>query len=110
MTTYNKMDRKIKAKWLAALRSRKFKQTTGQLHRSLDSNEVVDGQAEPGHCCLGVLNEICHLGAAPNAGGFTSVELGRIGLDKEAQDHLINMNDDNGAKFYQIARWIERNL
>lgn len=46
-----KIRREVKEKWLADLRSGKFRQGAGQLRRYLT------GEARPEHCCLGVLTE-----------------------------------------------------
>jgi hypothetical protein len=119
MSEYKKMDKKVKAKWLKALRSRKYKQTTLALHDS------------QGHCCLGVLCDIVepdkwandevdgykvHDPKAYRSDSGDSTDLPsdklckKVGLDLEVLDQLTRMNDTEGKKFYQIARWIERNL
>jgi hypothetical protein len=51
------MNQVVKAKWVAALRSGEYKQTTGQLKKT------------EGHCCLGVLCEL-HLKEHPESKGF----------------------------------------
>lgn len=117
----------LKEKWLEALRSRKFKQGQGSL------KEVVD--AEKGktvHCCLGVLHEISggkwhknsydrrpegeyegEFWTGTRTTGSTSncyLEGNyRKGLDGDTQKTLAEMND-NGKKFYEIAKWIEKNV
>lgn len=45
------MKQNIAQRWTAALRSKKFTQTTGYLH-------VRDKDADVGYCCLGVLCEL----------------------------------------------------
>lgn len=55
------MNRKIKRKWLAALRGGAYEQAHGHLH-------VEGGRlgTEPGYCCLGVLCDIAaHEGVVP---------------------------------------------
>lgn len=51
------MDKRIKERWLAALRSGDYEQTDGYLHvkadKSSDTFDVSDG-----YCCLGVLCEL----------------------------------------------------
>lgn len=104
------MDEKVKAKWLEALRSGKYKQGRQSL-READS-----------FCCLGVLCDIL------NSNGWRNVtnndllysfngELGvidkrlakSIGIE-ECQDILIEMNDEKQNDFSEIADYIEANL
>ena len=111
---YAKMDPKVKVKWLKALRSRKFKQGKGYL-----KNTDLNGKIR--HCCLGVLSEICNIENSKNDDSYyefdfknKSKECDAVpdnfkGLSGDVIAVLIDMND-NGKKFYQIARWIERNL
>lgn len=110
------MDKKLRDKWVKALTSRKFKQGTGSLHLK------HEGEA-PTFCCLGVLCEVA--GVKPTekpSGSYTVYQydgmsgvlsaklMKEFGIDGDALDTLVGMNDDDGAKFYQIARWIKRNL
>ena len=44
------MPEKIKHKWLEAMRSGEYEQTTGSLYKA-----DCDGDGNPGFCCLGVL-------------------------------------------------------
>lgn len=107
------MQPEIKAKWLEALRSGRYAQTTG---------ELFDGEK---FCCLGVLCDVI----SPNWGqtddeGETYIahEFGdsneildptfreEIGIPSDVQDKLTQMNDDEKASFAQIADWIEKNL
>jgi hypothetical protein len=120
---FPKMNPEVKAKWLAALRSRKYKQGKDTLH------------AGDRFCCLGVLCDISDLGiwdlpgtseellsdgrdykVTGNPGGATKFSVYKWAglnmhdsLHRKAICHLSRMND-TGKKFYQIARWIERNL
>lgn len=110
-----------KDKWLKALRSRKFKQTRGKLERIDKAENVV------GNCCLGVLCRIAKLptgvvmddyhpgtrffyGKRWAEDSLTDSLLRRFGLTENQMNVLIDMNDNKRRKFYQIARWIERNL
>lgn len=116
------MKKKIADRWVRALRSGKFKQTTGNLEQ--------DGM----NCCLGVLcrlaeksgvikskactysdkvffgteGEINHSGALPEAvmqwAGMKSVE-----GDRKNRKNLVEYNDDLGYKFPKIADIIEKN-
>lgn len=71
MTMVNKANMRL---WVAALRSKKFKQINGNLKRiSLITNEVI------GHCCLGVVCELAieagvviHSVTAPHGEGAES--------------------------------------
>jgi hypothetical protein len=114
------IDKKFKKKWLAALRSRKFKQG----HRALHNGK--------GYCCLGVA---CVVAGAQERDNFGSEKVfyyggdmaaallpnalrKEIGLTNEEEEILYILNDggwrDNKDrkphKFGQIARWIERHL
>jgi hypothetical protein len=112
------MDATLKAKWLEALRSGKYAQTSGQLRL---------GNC---FCCLGVLCDIFNpkgwdtpknssysyewfygegpdesreVGVLPHAFRISS------GISSDLQDRLISLNDD-GAPFSEIAAYIEANL
>lgn len=109
------MEKDLKAKWVAALRSGKYKQGQGWLY------SIIKGS--PKFCCLGVLCEV---------GGVTRQEenaksifsygekfdtelpppkfLGEIGLTRLEARHLAKMNDSGGQSFLQIASYIEANL
>lgn len=96
------MDKKLKAEWVAALRSGKYKQAKGKL-----LNPKTGGM-----CCLGVLCHIC--GVAPKfMANNTDVQgEGLAPLDSlSIQDRyrLAEMNDE-GKRFRTIADCIEANL
>jgi len=91
------MDAQLKAKWVEALRSGEYKQTT----------EVF--QRDGGFCCLGVL---CDVAGKPalldDEGGnwaFVDTEAGLASVSWR----LATMNDE-GASFAEIADYIEQNL
>jgi uncharacterized glyoxalase superfamily protein PhnB len=102
---------KFKEKWVAALRSGKFKQ----------GKEYLEIEGE--YCCLGVACKITHprlnLGEANFIcdQDFNSKELSKIRVpailkgdsDNKIVDTLAKMND-SGASFKKIAAWIEKNL
>lgn len=113
MSTNYTMNKKIKAKWIKALKSGDYKQGTGQL-RDKDNN----------FCCLGVL---CNLYAQDNpevAKHETDpqkfkdcfsfppdiVSSDYAGLDYEVESVLAVMNDQQGKSFKQIANWISKNI
>ncbi len=108
------LDTKVKTKWLKALRSRKFKQ--GYHFLKNHSNK---------YCCLGVLAELegVHIEVESTSFIDEADAAALFHCDKtqacDLQRTLANKNDgyDGGSsynikpqKFYQIARWIERNL
>lgn len=106
------MDKKLKAKWLKALRGGRYRQTRDHL------------KADGGYCCLGVLANI--QGAkwkweeseddlCPTIAGQRAFNGGLLfprhagGLRKDTMNKLANMNDD-GKSFKEIADYIEANL
>jgi|SRR5712671_2579910 len=107
------MNADIKVKWVAALRSGKYRQGEGYLQK--------DGR----FCCLGVLCDLLDdkdwrrswdeqeagsllwggtgLAIVPDDG------LARAGIHPHKAGHLMTMND-TGESFARIADWIEKNL
>jgi hypothetical protein len=108
------MKKALKARWVAALRSGKFKQTAEALKK-----EEEDGTV--GHCCLGVLCEVSPAvakrtdSAGPYLGGWTQQgylpgeALAYAGFD-EATMIELTMKNDSGLSFKRIATYIEKNL
>jgi hypothetical protein len=105
------MDAKLKAKWIRALLSGKYRQGEGALR---------DGRA---YCCLGVLADIqkCRwssdeepflgkesMGARLSPGGELRPKFAG-GLSHKTQASLIDMND-TGAKFSEIAEYIKTRI
>lgn len=97
------MDKKLKAKWVKALRSGKYVQA------SPAKSWFEDGR----HCCLGVLGEV----ACPDilrSEGLLSPEFDRLGVPQAMRSELIRMNDGKGDHrahtFAEIADYIEVNL
>jgi len=103
------MNKEVKIKWLAALRSGEYKQTIEEL------------QNLEGYCCLGVL---CRLAKEDGVnvdvheniitGGELEDQVNVIdwsGLkDVSEVQNLIRMNDEEFADFKEIADHIEENL
>lgn len=89
------MDKKLKTKWVKALRSGKVQQYTPAIMGYEDGSGA--------YCCLGVLGRIvmnqvtCHLRPNFEKAGLTSKQI----------DRLIEMND-KGRTFKQIAAYVER--
>lgn len=100
------MDKKLKARWLKALRSRKFKQGKGQLKQG-------SGKAET-FCCLGVLCAIVKAFPATNDLFLPPALAFEAGISRQVEVVLSNLNDGTNRikaqKFGQIANYIERNL
>lgn len=112
------MDRELRERWVAALRSGKYEQGAGCLRTKEDK-----------FCCLGVL---CDLVDNSLWGEITSYDIykfdgveydlpnvGIIGGDPEVQTALICLNDGEESEtnpkakahsFNEIADWIEANL
>ena len=108
------MTKYLKNKWIKALKSGDYKQTTGNLYdASLDK-----------YCCLGVLCEISNrilfeggcvilqkYGTTfTNSCTIPSDRLDVIGLELKKQTTLISMNDEDEKSFTEIADWIKDNL
>jgi len=108
------MNKEIKEKWIKALRGEgeykaKYKQGKGQLR--IEDNCF---------CCLGVLCDVINPEAWNGLAYKYKGQYSRTGLLNEinvdfgispAQESiLINMNDDEGASFKQIADYVEKVL
>lgn len=105
------MDKKLKTKWLRALRSGKYKQARGAM-RVRDGKTVL-------YCCLGVLRLII----SPTSRAMAScsehlclTHAEKADLSMQEMEHLAHMNDGVEVKgikqhsFREIALYIERNL
>lgn len=95
-----KMNPELKAKWIEALLSGKYRQATGRLK---------SGDA---FCCLGVLREIIDPNSNKTAADkevLCRQHQDEAKLTMDQQDKLSAMND-RGNTFYDIADWIEANL
>ena len=111
-------------KWIAALRSGKYSQTTNTLKR-------VSSKGKTSYCYLGVLVEECgtivekslHLRPyriRPNGdvdvlgdvnaqeGTISPMMMGRVGLKSCHLGHLIEMNDTENRRFPTIAKYVEK--
>ena len=95
------MEKELRDRWVAALRSGEYKQGKSALRR--------DGK----YCCLGVLREIIHPGCHAskwNKGQYLStVALRSVRFGERIQITLGEMND-HGSTFSEIADYIEANL
>lgn len=114
------MDAQLKAKWIEALRSGKYKQARGTLREY--NHPLYD--PVPRFCCLGVLADIqgaewenahplIKKSSAMHAEGGWLKEHHAGGLLLMDQKTLSDMNDGKGrasASFSEIADFIEYNL
>lgn len=109
---YEKLPADFKEKWIKALRSGEYEQSTGFLYNP----------AQGGYCCLGVA---CNISGIPkeklvSVGDIWSLNkilnedlTGIPDILKEENEtgslvfQLIQMNDTSGMSFGQIADWIE---
>lgn len=106
-----KINKDVKKLWTAALRSGEYRQTTGVL-------KAPSG----GYCCLGVLlstmeGESCFSGnvqdgyeAFGRIGCLPQEQAQNYGIDANTESKLVELNDDDGKSFAQIADWIDSNL
>ena len=97
------MNKRLRAKWIKALRSGDYKQTRGYLFVSKNKSEARE--EPPGFCCLGVLRRISQgkVKTLPRRDLLTPESCG-ISLD--TQKYLAAMND-GGHNFNSIADFIE---
>jgi len=96
------MNSKLKRKWVAALRSGKYKQGFRTLWRESDNS----------HCCLGVLEAIQGhkepKGVLYNLRGMIDGAWSTYGVSEEERSILAIMNDGK-RPFSDIADYIEDN-
>lgn len=95
------MKKTIKAKWVKALTSGKYRQANGVLRSSSGA-----------YCCLGVLRIVMHPGSRlEDADEFIlhPEHAEEAGLDKRQQRKLAELND-NGKTFKDIAAYIDKRL
>jgi hypothetical protein len=107
----------IKERWVTALRSGEYKQTTGSLNNGR------------GYCCLGVLcellkdesdlfNKYTDDGVLDNKSSFygneetslNNYQLDFVDLQAEQMDKLISLNDNYGRTFKELAYYIEKDF
>lgn len=109
------MRKKLKKKWLAALRSGEYVQGIRKLCQI--------GEEYDHFCCLGVLCDILvrdGLIDPPKDGNLlkydneyfelSSTIRSLVDMNTETHNILVHMNDDDGCSFSKIADWIEKNL
>jgi len=109
------MNAKLKAKWVKALRSGKYKQTRGQLMSR-------DQKNKPTYCCLGVLERVSGVSVKElerkiqnweesendDAVGLACIPgKSHLGLSYNMREKLAKMNDLEDLSFAEIADHIE---
>lgn len=99
------MKRKIRNKWLEALRSGRYKQG----RKFLRNNDC--------YCCMGVLCDVIDptkweaFGRYNGLNSYLSITLlAKIGLNSDQQGFLIHKNDMLGWSFEKIADYIEQEI
>jgi hypothetical protein len=106
MNNEQKLPKDFKAKFVAALRSGKYKQGKDYMYNASSDS----------YCCLGVAGRVCGIdnkildGNAffmPNDNGVVGTQYPDVLMDRWAE--LAGMND-GGDSFDEIADWIEANL
>lgn len=134
-TALDKMVPEVKERWLSALESGQYLQTsealTGLAHSDADGNPVPHDLLEErvGYCCLGVLCEVMGWEFDDDEGGTNSGPVQLVGtnsgketspdapgwvgtasgLTLRTREELARLND-NGANFRQIADVIRKHL
>jgi hypothetical protein len=114
--------KQIYKRWLAALRSGKYKQSRGRLRECRysylngDFDTAVVSEVY-GYCCLGVLQDLAVKDGGPgwntkhgvtdDDGAPSNKILNFMGLDSEMVNHLVELNDDEVKSFAEIADVIE---
>jgi hypothetical protein len=97
------MDAKLKAAWVKALRSGKYRQAKLALRK------------EGAFCCLGVLCRVARIPIARN-GTTVSESVGgdyrpiAVILGGQTMNHLMCLNDSSDKSFPEIADYIEASL
>jgi hypothetical protein len=97
---------KLKEKWVKALRSGRYKQTTGVLSEH-------DSSGREANCCLGVLCRVARLRKDNwrDWGLLSDFDSGYALLEEHDfnEQPLASLNDE-GKSFSEIADYIEENL
>lgn len=121
------MDPDLKRRWVEALRSGEYEQTTAALVR-LPLEGANSHPEKDSFCCLGVLCEVAGLERSDSGRSFRLPEEARmggmselidstlgawrqiVGIDETHQNDLMELNDVGRRSFAQIADYVERNL
>jgi len=92
------MNQEVKAKWVEALRSGKYKQGRKTLKHA--------GR----YCCLGVLCEVAGEPIERFHNNLNNPFMERVGFPWGQHGVLIEMNDTKKKSFAEIADYVEQNL
>ena len=96
-----KMTKILKDKWIESLTLGYYKQGRGLLRKNRGNDRIS-------YCCLGVLNDLA--GRVSTSGYYLSnIDSNHIICDKNLQDILVIMNDDEKKSFSEIAEYIKKN-
>lgn len=104
-----KLNKRLKNKWLKALRSGEYKQGKGSLC-------IYNKKGEAHFCCLGVFADVAIKEPWKTVrGSELSVENNTAYvpinyIPMNVQHSLTNLNDGVSYTFKRIANWIEKNL
>lgn len=117
------MNKRLKTRWVKALRSGKYAQGNGDLRTESRHGDVT-------YCCLGVLGALCKIpleslndegtlddvGRNDLLGPWSTESQSELSFDKKVkathttlQRKLAAMNDQ-GWSFKRISNWIEKNV
>lgn len=94
------MDAGLKAKWVKALRGKKFKQHRYTLKHPEKENAL---------CCIGVCLAV-NFPDEELSSHITGSAARKIGLTPEQKDTLVTMNDTEQKSFREIAKYVEANF
>jgi hypothetical protein len=106
------LKKEYKIPWLKKLRSGRYKQVQGKLHK-YEYGETAKSKLILGYCCLGVLcttDPEAKKAIDDMETVLDPVYFEKFGLTEDEQDILIKMNDHEGKSFKEIADYIEKNL
>lgn len=132
------MKKSLKRQWVADLRSGKYAQ--GHRTLAVELGPITEGGPDRiGYCCIGVLvqgaaretieaegytvtNDLTQLNLSgklgirwPGGMGLSRHDLPlqllpAVGLTRKQQDKLVQMNDQEGKSFAEIADWVVKNI
>lgn len=91
------MDKELKAKWVAALRSGEYEQGVGSLY-----NKTRDA-----YCCLGVLHRVADVPDDQWVDCSYGLSTKLLAMERRGLDYELAKMNDNGKTFSEIADYIE---
>lgn len=108
MSKFKPMNAKYKKPWIKALESGNYRQTQNWL---ADTNNK-----KREYCCLGVLCEVAEVPRGTDLSydgdgqNLTNKLKKEFGITNKTHDELTRLNDEEGASFKEIAKFIKENL